>query len=72
MGFHLLILCIILSSAMHSTWPNQFSLYFKLIFSISSYPTFEHETDYYILRRKIDICWNYYGRIKQFQACKAR
>ena len=26
MGFHLLILCTILSSAMHLAWPNQFSL----------------------------------------------
>ena len=28
MGFHLLIFCILLSSAMRSTWPNQFSLCF--------------------------------------------
>jgi hypothetical protein len=30
MGFHLLILCTILSSAMHSIWPNQFSLCFLI------------------------------------------
>ena len=28
MGFHLLIFCTILSSAMRSTWPNQFNLCF--------------------------------------------
>ena len=27
-GFHLLIICTILSSAMRSTWPNQFNLCF--------------------------------------------
>jgi len=27
MGFHLLIFCTILSSAMHSTWPNQFNFF---------------------------------------------
>ena len=31
MGFHLLIFCTILSSAMRSTWPNQFNLCFFLI-----------------------------------------
>jgi hypothetical protein len=30
MSFHLLILCTILSSAMRSTWPNQFSLCFLI------------------------------------------
>ena len=28
MGFHLLIFCTLLSSAMRSTWPNQFSICF--------------------------------------------
>jgi hypothetical protein len=30
MGLHLLILCTILSSAMRSIWPNQFSLCFLI------------------------------------------
>ena len=30
MGFHLLIFCTILSSAMHSTWPSQFNLCFLI------------------------------------------
>ena len=30
MGFHLLIFCTLLSSAMRSTWPNQFSLCFLI------------------------------------------
>ena len=30
MGFHLLIFCAILSLAMRSTWPNQFSLCFLI------------------------------------------
>ena len=30
MGFHLLIFCTILSSAIRSTWPNQFNLYFVI------------------------------------------
>ena len=29
-GFHLLILCTLLSSAMRSTWPNQFNLCFLI------------------------------------------
>ena len=31
MGFHLLILCTVLSSAMRSTWPNQFMFWIVLI-----------------------------------------
>jgi len=30
MGFHLLIFCTLLSSAMHSIWPNQFSFCFLM------------------------------------------
>ena len=30
MGFHLLIFCTILSSAMRSTWPNQFNICFLI------------------------------------------
>jgi hypothetical protein len=37
MGFHLLIFCTILSSAMRSTWPNQFNLCF-LVNPIMFYP----------------------------------
>jgi len=32
MGFHLLILCTVLSVAMRSTWPNQFRKHFYLYF----------------------------------------
>ena len=42
MGFHLLIFCTILSSAMRSTWPNQFNVCFlinPIIFCTQFHPT---------------------------------
>ena len=42
MGFHLLIFCTILSSAMRSTWPNHFHFCFFLINSIIHTHTHTH------------------------------
>ena len=39
MGFHLLIQCTLLSSAMRSTWPNQFSLCFLTRWHTTFYNT---------------------------------
>ena len=56
MGFHLLIFCTLLSSAMRSTWPNQFSLCFLI--NLIIFCPFNMSLISWLVWYSQTVCWN--------------